>query len=209
MKRALDLILATVLLLLTSPLLAVSALLVRVRLGSPILFRQQRPGLHGQPFELLKLRTLHDWHDAHGELLPDAQRHSRLGCWLRASSLDELPQLVNVLKGEMSLVGPRPLLMEYLPLYSAEQARRHQVLPGITGWAQVNGRNAISWEERLAMDAWYAEHRTLWLDLIILSRTVGKVTGRQGIDGADGSPVERFRGTIEGAGQQIGERTGE
>ena len=195
-KRLLDLTLATPLLLMSLPLLALLALLVRVNLGAPVLFRQWRPGLHARPFELLKLRTLHDRRDADGRLLPDARRQSRFGRWLRASSLDELPQLTNVLRGEMSLVGPRPLLMEYLPLYSPQQARRHDVLPGITGWAQIHGRNLTDWEARLALDTWYAEHQSVGLDLRILARTVGKVLRSEGINRSDGRPVERFRGSL-------------
>ncbi len=196
MKRALDLLFASALLLLLLPLLAALALLVRVRLGAPVLFRQQRPGLGGRPFVLLKLRTLHDWRGPDGELLPDVERQSGLGSWLRAWSLDELPQLINVVKGEMSLVGPRPLLMQYLPLYTERQALRHQTHPGITGWAQVQGRNLIAWDERLELDVWYVEHRTLALDLRILWRTVGMVVRREGISRPGMVSTERFRGSL-------------
>ena len=164
-KTTFDRVAAAVGLLLISPLLLTAAAAVRLGLGTPVLFRQQRPGLHGRPFELLKLRTMREAAGADGRPLPDAERLTRLGAILRATSLDELPQLWNVLKGEVSLVGPRPLLMQYLPRYSPEQARRHDVLPGITGWAQVNGRNAISWEQKFTLDVWYVDHWSLALDL--------------------------------------------
>ena len=196
MKRVFDLTLAVPLLLLSLPLLVLLVGLVRVNLGAPVVFRQRRPGLHGRPFVLLKLRSLHEQRDANGVLLPDGQRQSRFGRWLRASSLDELPQLINVVRGEMSLVGPRPLLMAYLPLYSPQQACRHDVLPGITGWAQIHGRNQADWETRLEMDSWYAKHRSMALDLRILASTLVKVLRREGIDQADGQPVERFRGAL-------------
>jgi sugar transferase EpsL len=194
-KRALDVVVAALALVVLSPLLAGLALAVRVLLGGPVLFRQRRPGLGGRPFELLKFRTMTDRRDATGTLLPDEVRLTAFGRWLRATSLDELPELVNVLRGDMSLVGPRPLLMEYLPLYTAEQARRHEVLPGITGWAQVNGRNALSWEDRFALDLWYVEHRSLGLDLRILGRTVLKVLRAEGINQPGHATQERFRGT--------------
>ena len=171
-KRILDLIAVTTALIILSPVLAFLALLVRARLGPPILFRQQRPGLYGRPFTLYKFRSMTDARDEQGNLLPDGERLTRFGKWLRSTSLDELPELFNVLKGHMSLVGPRPLLMEYLPLYTPEQARRHEVKPGITGWAQVNGRNAISWEEKFKLDVWYVDHVSFWLDLKILALTV-------------------------------------
>ena len=175
MKRLFDLLLSFgLLVVLALPLLLLWGL-VRSKLGSPVLFRQIRPGLDGRPFMMVKFRTMTDERDAGGELLPDAQRLTAFGRFLRATSLDELPELWNVLSGEMSLVGPRPLLMEYLPLYSPEQARRHEVRPGITGWAQVNGRNALSWEERFKLDVWYVDHRSLWLDLRILLRTAKTV----------------------------------
>ena len=175
MKRAFDLIVSGVLLLVLSPLIAGLTVLVLLRMGRPVFFRQVRPGLHGRPFELVKFRTmLHARED-----LTEAERLTAFGRFLRASSLDELPELWNVLKGEMSLVGPRPLLPEYLPLYSAEQARRHDVRPGLTGWAQVHGRNAISWEEKFRLDVWYTRNRTFWLDLVILWRTIVAVVKRQ------------------------------
>uniref|UniRef100_UPI0035B3952D sugar transferase n=1 Tax=Hylemonella sp. TaxID=2066020 RepID=UPI0035B3952D len=194
MKRLFDLLLSFgLLLVLALPLLLLSGL-VRCKLGSPVLFRQVRPGLHGRPFMMVKFRTMTDERGADGELLPDAQRLTSFGRFLRATSLDELPELWNVLRGEMSLVGPRPLLMEYLPLYSPEQARRHEVRPGITGWAQVNGRNALSWEERFKLDIWYVDHRSLWLDLRILWLTVRKVIVREGISAQGEATMPRFTG---------------
>src|SRR5690606_37306309 len=180
-KRALDLAIAVPALIVLSPLLLGIALAIRVRMGSPVRFRQERPGLGGRPFRMLKFRTMSDLRDPQGRLLDDAQRLTPLGRWLRRTSLDELPELINVLKGEMSLVGPRPLLMEYLPRYTPEQARRHAVKPGITGWAQINGRNALSWEEKFALDLWYVEHRSLWLDCVILVRTIAAVVSGRGI----------------------------
>ena len=180
-KRALDLVMSSAVMLLLSPLIALVAVAVRLKLGSPVLFRQRRPGVNGTPFTIFKFRTMTDARDSYGRLLSDAERLTRFGRLLRGTSLDELPELFNVLKGDMSLVGPRPLLMEYLDRYSAEQSRRHDVRPGITGWAQVNGRNAVRWEQRFALDVWYVEHYSLWLDLKILSRTVLKVLRRQGI----------------------------
>lgn len=167
---------------------------VRRKLGSPVFFRQVRPGLHGKPFLMVKFRTMTDERDANGALLPDAQRLTPFGRFLRSSSLDELPELWNVLRGEMSLVGPRPLLMEYLPLYSSEQARRHEVRPGITGWAQVNGRNAISWADKFALDVWYVDHRSLWLDVRILWLTVRKVLVRDGISATGEATMPKFEG---------------
>jgi len=184
-KRAIDVVLAAVALVLLSPLLVVLALLVRIRLGSPALFQQQRAGLGGQPFTLLKLRTMTDGRDPSGAVLPDDQRLTPLGARLRSLSLDELPELWNVLKGDMSLVGPRPLPTAYLPRYTPEERRRHDVRPGLTGWAQVNGRNAVGWDERLAMDVWYVDHRSLWLDLRIIVKSIGAVVARSGIN-ADG-----------------------
>ena len=171
------------------------ALLVRVKLGSPVLFAQTRPGLDGKPFKLVKFRTMTDERDASGALLPDSQRLTTFGRWLRSTSLDELPELWNVLKGEMSLVGPRPLLVEYLPLYTLHQRRRHEVLPGITGWAQVNGRNAISWEEKFDYDVWYVDNRSLGLDLRILAMTAAKTLRREGISGAGEATMSRFEGS--------------
>jgi len=179
--------------MLSAPLLLL-ALVVRITLGGPVLFRQVRPGLHGRPFRMIKFRTMTDARDADGALLPDAQRLTPLGRFLRATSLDELPELWNVIRGDMSLVGPRPLLMEYLPLYSAEQARRHEVRPGVTGWAQVNGRNSLSWERRLEMDVWYVDHQSFWLDLRILVMTVGKVVRRDGISADGEATMPKFTG---------------
>ncbi len=204
MKRALDLLLVVVAIPVWFPCLVVIALLIRLRLGSPVLFGQTRPGLGGKPFRMYKFRTMTDARDAEGRLLPDAGRLTPLGRRLRATSLDELPELWNVLKGEMSLVGPRPLLMEYLPLYSAEQARRHEVRPGITGWAQVHGRNAITWEEKFVLDAWYVDNRTLWLDVTILWRTSVRVLERHGISAAGEATMPKFGGSraaVQGNGE--------
>jgi lipopolysaccharide/colanic/teichoic acid biosynthesis glycosyltransferase len=200
-KRLLDLAVSLPLALLTLPLLLVGAALAAWQNGGPWLFRQVRPGLGGQLFTLYKLQTMTAARDpSTGQLLPDAQRLPRLGRWLRATSLDELPQLWNIVRGDMSLVGPRPLLPEYLPLYSAEQARRHLVCPGLTGWAQVNGRNAISWPEKFAFDVWYVEHQSFWLDICILWRTAGRVLGRRGIAAAGEATMPAFRGN-EGVGE--------
>ena len=194
-KRAIDILATTTGLCVLAPVFVVTAVLVRLKLGSPILFTQQRPGLHGKPFKMMKFRTMTDGRDAQGHLLPDAQRLTPFGRFLRSSSLDELPELLNVLKGDMSLVGPRPLLMEYLPLYSAEQARRHEAKPGITGWAQINGRNAISWEQKFVLDVWYVENQSLWLDIKILLLTVGKVFKREGISAAGEVTMTKFTGS--------------
>lgn len=194
-KRVLDLAVGGVLAMLALPLLFAIALLVRVAIGRPVLFRQERPGLAGRPFTLLKFRTMSDARDTNGRLLADEMRLSRFGKWLRSSSLDELPEIFNVLAGDMSLVGPRPLLTEYLPLYSARQARRHEVRPGMTGWAQVNGRNAITWEEKFELDIWYVDNRSLALDLRILLMTVGAVFGRRGISAAGEATMPRFIGS--------------
>jgi lipopolysaccharide/colanic/teichoic acid biosynthesis glycosyltransferase len=194
-KRIFDRFLAALTLLLLSLPLLFLIWQVRRKLGSPVLFRQTRAGLHGQPFEMVKFRTMTDERGPDGALLPDAQRITPLGRFLRASSLDELPELWNVLKGEMSLVGPRPLLMEYLPLYSPEQARRHEVRPGITGWAQINGRNTISWADKFALDVWYVDHRSLWLDVRILWLTVRKVLVRDGISAAGEATMPKFTGS--------------
>jgi len=194
MKRAFDISLSLwTLFFLGLPLLIVWVM-VRFKLGSPALFRQARPGLHGRPFTMVKFRTMTEDRGQDGELLPDAHRLSAFGRFLRASSVDELPELWNVLRGDMSLVGPRPLLMEYLPLYSAEQARRHEVRPGITGWAQVNGRNAVSWEDRFQLDLWYVDHRSLWLDTKILALTIRKVILREGITARGEATMARFTG---------------
>lgn len=194
-KRTLDIALAGSGLLLTAPAMLVVAVAIRLVLGRPVLFRQTRPGLGAKPFSLLKFRTMREATDAQGQPLPDAQRLTRLGQFLRRTSLDELPQLVNVLRGEMSLVGPRPLLVRYLDRYSARQARRHEVRPGITGWAQVQGRNALDWETRLELDVWYVEHWSLRLDAAILLRTVGKVLCREGISAAGEATMPEFLGT--------------
>lgn len=194
MKRLFDIGVALLALALLAPIMATVALLVRWRLGSPVLFRQTRPGRHGRPFEMVKFRTMRDAFDRDGTPLPDAARLTTLGKRLRATSLDELPELWNVLKGDMSLVGPRPLLMEYLPLYTPRQARRHEVRPGVTGWAQVNGRNALSWEQKFELDVWYVDNRSLWLDLRILLLTVRKVLVREGIAHDGDVAMPRFRG---------------
>ncbi len=194
MKRLFDMASAILLLTLFSPLMALTALAVRLALGSPVLLRQVRPGLHGHPFTFLKFRSMTDARDAAGDLLPDALRLTAFGGCLRRSSLDELPQLINVLRGDMSLVGPRPLLMEYLPLYSPEQARRQNVLPGITGWAQVNGRNALSWDEKFALDVWYVDHLSFTLDLKILWLTFLNIIRPRGISQAGHATMPKFTG---------------
>ncbi|MRR54717.1 MAG: sugar transferase [Deltaproteobacteria bacterium] len=194
MKRAFDLLIALAAFLLLGPLMLVVGILVCTRLGAPVLYRQLRPGLHGTPFVIYKFRTMTDQKDAEGNLLPDDQRLTPFGRFLRSSSLDELPELLNVLKGDMSLVGPRPLLMEYLPLYSAEQARRHEMKPGITGWAQVNGRNAISWEEKFRLDLWYVDNQSMQLDCRILWMTLAKVFGREGINEQGQATMSKFTG---------------
>jgi len=193
-KRLFDLIIATLALIILSPLLLLIAILIRIFLGSPILFRQQRPGYQGRPFYLYKFRTMTNRLAPDGRLLPDSERLTPLGRILRSLSLDELPELYNVLRGEMSLVGPRPLLMEYLPLYSAEQMRRHEAYPGITGWAQIHGRNALDWPTRLALDVWYVDHWSFWLDLKILLLTLWKVLKREGINQPGQATVEYFKG---------------
>lgn len=196
MKRGLDLFIVIVSMPFWLPLMVVVAVLVRIYLGRPVLFLQVRPGLGGAAFRMVKFRTMHDAVDTAGRTLPDTERLTGFGKWLRATSLDELPELWNVLKGEMSLVGPRPLLMEYLPLYSPEQARRHEVRPGITGWAQVNGRNAISWEQKFMYDVWYVDHRSILLDLRILWMTVASVLQSRGISQEGSVTAERFTGTL-------------
>ena len=193
MKRALDVVGAALGLVLLSPVVAATAVAVAATMGRPVLFRQTRPGLGGRSFELVKFRSMREAVDDHGLPLSDKARLTRLGRFLRRTSLDELPELWNVLKGDMSLVGPRPLLMEYLPRYSATQARRHEVRPGITGLAQVSGRSALSWDERFALDVWYVDHRSLWLDLTILAKTLGKVVSMEGV-AADSLGSEPFRG---------------
>ena len=197
MKRLFDLLVSATLLGLLAPLILAVALLVRVAMGRPVLFAQERPGLHGRPFRIYKFRTMSMDRDEAGEPLPDAQRLTPLGALLRRLSLDELPQLFNVLKGDMSLVGPRPLLMEYLPLYTSEQMRRHEVRPGITGWTQVNGRNALSWEDKFALDVWYVDHRSFRLDLKILAMTAGRVFAGSGVSKEGFATTEKFRGTSE------------
>jgi len=194
-KRTFDLLASASALLVFFPVLLVLAYLVRKNLGSPVLFRQVRPGLDGEPFDMIKFRTMLDAVDAQGKVLPDEVRLTSFGSFLRSTSLDELPGLWNVLKGDMSLVGPRPLLMEYLPLYSQEQSRRHEVRPGITGWAQVNGRNAISWEEKFKLDVWYVDNQTLWLDIKILFFTVKKVLVRDGISASGEATMTQFMGS--------------
>jgi len=193
-KRLFDLIASTLALIVLSPVLALTALLVRIQLGGPILFRQQRPGYKGRPFHIFKFRTMTDRFAPDGSLLPDSERLGRFGRVLRSTSLDELPELFNILRGEMSLVGPRPLLMEYLPLYSAEQARRHDMPPGLTGWAQVNGRNALSWQDKFRLDVWYVDHWSFWLDLKIIFLTLVKVFQREGITQEGQATAEKFTG---------------
>jgi sugar transferase EpsL len=193
-KPIIDRLVAILILVILSPVFIGLALAVGIKLGNPVLFQQQRPGLRGKPFRMIKFRTMTDERDVDGTLLPDAQRLTPFGRWLRSTSLDELPELLNVLIGEMSFVGPRPLLMDYLPLYSSEQARRHDVRPGITGWAQVNGRNAIAWEEKFMLDVWYVEHQSFWLDLKILLMTVQKVLLRHGISADDAATMPKFTG---------------
>lgn len=195
-KRLLDVVIVFPALIMLAPLLALIALLIWLMIGTPILFRQQRPGLHGKPFMLLKFRTMTDTRDVNGNLLPDAARLTPLGRFLRSTSLDELPELLNVLRGEMSLIGPRPLLMDYLERYTPEQMCRHNVRPGITGWAQINGRNALSWERKFALDVWYVEHQSLWLDLKIVVLTLVKVLVREGISQAGHATAEEFKGSV-------------
>jgi sugar transferase EpsL len=192
LKRVFDIVVSAVALTVLAPVIGLIALAVWRTMGRPVLFRQARPGLHGKPFVMYKFRTMRDLRDAEGNLLPDEARLTPFGRWLRTTSLDELPELVNVLRGEMSLVGPRPLLMEYLERYTPEQARRHEVKPGITGWAQIHGRNNLSWEERLRLDVWYVDHWSLWLDLKILWRTLWMVLRREGISAQGHATMPRF-----------------
>ncbi len=192
-KRIFDLAITLPGLIIIAPILAILALLVRIYHGRPVIFCQERPGYKGRPFNIRKFRTMTDARDAQGSLLPDAQRLTRLGSFLRSFSLDELPELFNVLRGDMSLVGPRPLLIQYLERYTPEQARRHHTLPGITGWAQVNGRNAITWEEKFCLDVWYVDHWSLWLDIKILFITIWKVLRREGISQPDHATAEEFK----------------
>lgn len=193
-KRVFDIIVSVLVLIMCLPLTLFIALLISRNLGSPVFFRQTRPGLHGKPFDMVKFRTMHTTTDKNGDLLSDRMRLSSLGRFLRATSLDELPELWNVLKGDMSLVGPRPLLMEYLPLYNDEQMRRHNTLPGITGWAQVNGRNSLSWEEKFKLDLWYVNNQSIWLDCKILLMTLKKVLTREGIAAEGHVTAEKFKG---------------
>lgn len=195
MKRAFDLLVGLTMLIALSPVLTLIAVLAWAKLGRPILFSQVRPGLHGKPFRMVKFRTMRDVFDRHGNQLPDSERLTPFGRLLRSTSLDELPELVNVVRGEMSLVGPRPLLMQYLPLYSAEQARRHEVQPGLTGWAQVNGRNSLGWEEKFALDIWYVDNRSFVLDLWILWLTARKVFFKEGISAEGEATMPPFTGS--------------
>ncbi len=194
LKRLLDIIIASIALILLSPLYFYVAHKVKKNLGSPVLFRQVRPGLHGKPFEMIKFRSMKDAVDAQGNLLPDSERLTPFGKMLRSSSLDEMPELWNVIKGDMSIVGPRPLLMEYLPLYNQEQAKRHLVRPGMTGHAQVNGRNAISWEEKFKLDTWYVENQSVWLDFKIMLKTVKKVLAKDDINAENDATMPKFNG---------------
>lgn len=193
-KRFLDILGSGLGIILLSPVLVTVGLMVWWNMGHPVFFEQIRPGLHGRPFRMIKFRTMLDAADVDGNLLSDSERLTTLGRFLRSNSLDELPELWNVLKGDMSLVGPRPLLMEYLPLYSAVQARRHEVRPGVTGWAQINGRNGISWDNKFALDLWYVDNQSLWLDMKILWKTVAKVARREGISAADEATMSKFTG---------------
>ena len=195
LKRLLDIIIASIALILLSPLYAFVAYKVKKNLGSPVLFRQVRPGLHGKPFEMIKFRTMKDAMDEQGNPLPDSERLTPFGQMLRSTSLDEMPELWNVIKGDMSIVGPRPLLMEYLPLYSPEQAKRHDVRPGMTGHAQVNGRNAIGWEEKFKLDTWYVENQSIWLDFKIMFKTVHKVLAKDDISAEGEATMTRFTGS--------------
>ncbi|MCA4797976.1 sugar transferase [Acinetobacter towneri] len=197
LKRIIDITIASTALILLSPVYLIVAHKVKKNLGSPVLFRQVRPGLHGKPFEMIKFRTMKDAVDAEGHPLPDSERLTPFGKMLRATSLDEMPELWNVIKGDMSIVGPRPLLMEYLPLYNEEQAKRHNVRPGITGYAQVNGRNAISWEKKFELDTWYVENRSLWLDFKIMLKTVQKVLSKDDISAEGEATMSKFTGTSE------------
>ena len=197
LKRLLDIVIASSALVLLSPVYALVAYKVKKNLGSPVLFRQVRPGLHGKPFEMIKFRSMKDALDTAGNPLPDSERLTPFGKMLRATSLDEMPELWNVIKGDMSIVGPRPLLMEYLPLYNSEQAKRHEVRPGITGYAQVNGRNAISWEKKFELDTWYVNNQSLWLDFKIMLKTVKKVIAKDDISADGEATMIKFTGTPE------------
>ena len=197
LKRILDITIASTALILLSPVYLIVAHKVKKNLGSPVLFRQVRPGLHGKPFEMIKFRTMKDALDAEGNPLPDSERLTPFGKMLRATSLDEMPELWNVIKGDMSIVGPRPLLMEYLPLYNEQQAKRHNVRPGITGYAQVNGRNAISWEKKFELDTWYVENQSLWLDFKIMLKTIKKVIAKDDISAEGEATMTKFTGSPE------------
>lgn len=201
-KRFIDIFVSAIALILLSPVIAIVAWSISKKLGSPVLFHQIRPGLNGKPFTMIKFRTMRDAVDKNGNPLPDSERMTPFGNFLRSTSLDELPELWNVLKGDMSLVGPRPLLMEYLPLYSKEQARRHEVRPGVTGWAQINGRNAISWEEKFKLDVWYVDNQSFWLDVKILFLTVKKVFIRDGISAKGEATMSKFTGSSSKQEQQ-------
>ena len=198
MKRSFDIIASTLALILLSPVIAITAYFIHKKLGSPVLFLQVRPGLKGKPFEMIKFRTMKDAVDKNGQALPDSERLTSFGAKLRSTSLDELPGLWNVLKGDMSLVGPRPLLMQYLPLYNQDQNRRHDVRPGVTGWAQINGRNAIGWNEKFKFDVWYVDNQSLWLDIKILLLTIKKVFIKEGISANDHVTIEPFKGNTHG-----------
>lgn len=195
LKRAIDLAVGSSVFLVSAPILLGASVAIAKSMGRPVLFKQQRPGLNGEPFYIYKFRTMTDARDDQGELLPDEQRMTKVGSFIRKTSIDELPQLINVLKGDLSLVGPRPLLMEYLPLYSEEQMKRHLVKPGITGWAQVNGRNAISWEAKFKLDVWYVENQSFKLDMYILYKTFINVLNRKDVSAKDHVTMEKFRGS--------------
>ncbi|WIH20123.1 sugar transferase [Photobacterium damselae] len=197
-KRLSDVIFSVMILIFLSPVIIITAYFIHKKLGSPVLFRQVRPGLNGKPFEMIKFRTMKDAVDKKGQSLPDSERLTPFGMKLRSTSLDELPELWNVLKGDMSLVGPRPLLMEYLPLYNQEQNRRHNVRPGVTGWAQINGRNAISWQDKFKLDVWYVDHQSLWLDIKIIFLTIKKVLVKEGISADGHVTIEPFKGNNHG-----------
>lgn len=201
MKRIIDLIISLFILIISLPILIIVVLMVYVSLGTPIFFVQVRPGLNGKPFKMIKIRTMRDAVDGNGNLLPDSERMTAFGHKLRSFSLDELPNLFNVLLGNMSLVGPRPLLMEYLPLYTPEQARRHTVRPGITGWAQINGRNAVSWEQKFKLDVWYVDNHNIWLDIKILFLTLKKVLIREGISSTGSATMPKFTGSHANVGK--------
>ena len=205
MKRPFDFLIALIILISFAPIILLLILLVRKKIGTPVFFSQVRPGLNAKPFKMFKFRTMTDAHDANGDLLPDSERLSRFGIFLRSSSLDELPGLWNVLKGDMSLVGPRPLLMQYLDRYTLEQSRRHELRPGITGWAQVNGRNAISWEDKFLLDVWYVGHQSMWLDIKILCLTVYKVILRSDISATGNVTMSEFMGSATTTGRCNGE----